>query len=893
MQKEQNIDDILKLLKDSVNTDATSDGAEGMADSTEDISTESLQEQLKNQYVFGADPIETDTSESEYVLDSDFLTSALKDSPAAAPVAVLAEETEEIAEEIKEAEEVDEPAEMPPIFEKAFEPEESDDGEPLALDEPEIVMQPLFMSELTPSRTEEITESAAEESADEATEEMPVEEEAPAEPDTPKEPHETFLASMRKIGVDFTTDSMYNADKAAEDTHYMEELSDTEVIEEELPTEEVDPSTINIMLQFCDKDELDKTVGSKKVDDFIKAEHRESTAVHTESIKKEAESSTASDSEQIMGSLLAKRKSLWLSAAVCAVLAFITLIYELLPMLGAELAGIFDYSEYPAVYVLFGLQLLVLCAALRYRECWNGLKCAFSDEPSRDSLCALVAILTAIYDLTAMLIIAFADTDLPNLYNASAVLLLLVCAVMDCLELRAKIKALEVYSCDTKKFTFIKQGAEGSIAGKMYAGGLEQDRSVYIASEVSDTHTFTTELLKRSDKSRFMSLYIIPLLVLGMLSSLVSIFIGADAYVACASFMVCIYLLLPTAFVLCDGMAYIIAAERLAGRGSALAGKEAAEYYGDMDIAVFNDLHMFKKCKTEDIGIVIYDAKVGYLVLGCLDALYKKIGGPMSGMNIDLPEVFTFGNASIRRVARNGIEALVDRRHSLIVGETEFMKRYGLDFPPNETDNGRSTLCVALNGRVAAKLSVKYTAEPAFEMLVERMAKEGIACAVQTFDPLISSALAARTRTLGHSPISVIHKGVGEVFELADNSHERRDMLVSCTSRAKLAEAAVWLKRVSACKKICRLVGFGISALGVAAMALLLAFGGITYINQAVLVTYMLLQGAGMCALYILMLPSRKYFTVEQMYAELEQKYVKQLAQEQKKTEKKEKTNNE
>jgi hypothetical protein len=102
--------------------------------------------------------------------------------------------------------------------------------------------------------------------------------------------------------------------------------------------------------------------------------------------------------------------------------------------------------------------------------------------------------------------------------------------------------------------------------------------------------------------------------------------------------MVCVYFILPVALIVSDVIPYFLAMIKLSKRTSAFAGRNAIEKYSDCDVMVFNDLHIFKKCKTEDVGIVIYDTGVGYLTLGCLDALYSRIGGPLSGMKIDLPE---------------------------------------------------------------------------------------------------------------------------------------------------------------------------------------------------------------------------------------------------------------
>ncbi len=919
MNREQNIDDILKLLKDSVSAESVSDNSEQIGDASPNISTESLQQQLKDQYISSAASIDTDGNDSEYVIDSDFLSAAIEHHTDAPIIAVEENnavfddeilDCEEIVEDVIEPEEDTstdtDTVEMPPIFEKSFDVQEleADESEEYSVEEPEIVMHPLFMAEYTSTalemseedaeEKEDITEEASSfEEEDTVTGEEFQAEEVPTVDNviSQQEPYETFLASMRKAGVDFTSDDIDDSQAKEANVPYLENAEDDEILESTLDVEDLDYSTFDLMMQLGAQDEIEKTMAVHKSESF--AESVQSEAIETENSSQSDKSNqrNAIDGSRIMSSLRAKRTQTMLSVITCAALTLVALIYDLCPIFDISLSGIFDYNDYPAVYVLIGLQLLVLCAVVRYKSCWQGLKSAFSNAPTRNSLAVIVAILTAVYDLIVMLILAFSGDDVPNLYNASAMLLLFVCALMDDLELCAKIKAFDVYSSDTDKYAVVKQGAAENVARKMYAGGLEHDRAIYVTEDVTGNKSFYSELFKKNTSNRVLSFIIIPLLSLGMLSSLAAIIFGADAYFACAAFIVCVYLLLPTIFVLChEDVSFVIAQRRLTGRGSALAGSGAIDNYADMDIAVFNDLHMFKKCKTEDIGIVVYDTKVGYLVLGCIDALYSKLGGPMSDMKMNLPDVFRFDDVYIRRASKNGVEALIDKKYNIIVGEPEFMQRYGLMFPPNESDNGRSTMCVSLDGKITAKLSVKYKTEPAFEMLVERLAAVGIACAIQTFDPLISSSLVARSRTLGTSPVSVVHKSAEDAREPKKNLQDSTHMLISSSSRIKLAEAAVWLKKLAKLKKIARIISGALCAVGMIAMILLLIFGGITYINQTVLWGYMLLQAVGMCVLCIAVLPDKQYFTVEKMYSELEREHIKQLDRERKTNQSKEET---
>ena len=77
MNKEQNINDILKLLKDSVSTQQITAEDIGVEKSS-DFSDETLKKQLKDAFLDSSDHVSNDnTSESDYVIDKSFLEDAV------------------------------------------------------------------------------------------------------------------------------------------------------------------------------------------------------------------------------------------------------------------------------------------------------------------------------------------------------------------------------------------------------------------------------------------------------------------------------------------------------------------------------------------------------------------------------------------------------------------------------------------------------------------------------------------------------------------------------------------------------------------------------------------------------------------------------------------------
>ena len=981
MSREQNIDDILKLLKDSVSAESQMPEGDRISAEHADISEDALKKQLKNRY-FESDEVSEFVEETprEYILDNDFLdeVSQSEEDPGSEndKEIILVDETdgelsedeliimeepadlsmpEIISDNVSDIEEdntptddlTDEEGDMPPdnvdqliaglkpidnteqytddlpdIEDDAYPFEESKpqgviDISTLLREETKEQTNRLIADDSAPEEqneivgTDEIVEmTEADEDAewDEFVAEETLSEAEVSEEDvnaiealengvitsesetTEDSTHETFLASMRKIGMDFSdedgdddnADAEFNTvlqtDISVQAEEYEAAMSDEDISVMD-DDEQIDLSTINLMMQFCEKDELKEKIGDHKVEEFLKHEQADVNEKISSHDFDGKEYVGLDQNDRISDAYKKSRKNALVSMYGCLILAVISMIFELLPMLNVKTSGLLDYTEYPAVYALVGLQLVAFSVAICYKQLWSGLKRAFSLTPNRHSLVAVVVGLTALYDLIIVMILAFSHDDIPNMFNAVASVTIAISAVADYADICCEMQMFSVYSSSAPKYALAREMAKGSVADKMYMGGLERDKNVYSVHPIDFPKGFFKCVSNKKSRSKLLTIAIVAVFLLGIIATVVSIIMGADAYASCAAFMVCLYAILPVSVIFADCIPFTVAAYKLAKRGSAIAGDGMIEKYNNCDVMVFGDLHMFKLCNTEEVGIALYDSSVGYLMLGCLDALYSRIGGPLSGMKMNLPDVFKFNDVNIRRITRTGVEAIIGKKHVLIVGERSFMQRYGLDFPDDEKKTDRSTLCVSLNGKVTAKLSVKYRPEPIFEMLVERLYSEGISCAIATYDPLINSAMIAAGRTIGESPVSVVHKNVEDFYveKSKSESVDDSDGIIACSSRLKLAETEVWVKRLARIKKITNALVMTFSIVGAIILALLVALGVTGAVSQFYILGALLAEFAVISAVTYVKLPENDYFTIDALYAELEEQHNKDL----------------
>lgn len=165
-------------------------------------------------------------------------------------------------------------------------------------------------------------------------------------------------------------------------------------------------------------------------------------------------------------------------------------------------------------------------------------------------------------------------------------------------------------------------------------------------------------------------------------------------------------------------------------------------------------------------------------------------------------------------------------------------------------------------------MSIQYTVEPIFEMLVERLYQEGIHVIIETFDPMIQAAMIQKKRTVGTAPINVFHKNVSCLYQKPMHGMDTDPVgVVANASRLKLAEAVVWCKRLRSIRKWNGVWTALYALLGCTATVLLLSFGWLSYIHQYWLLLFSVLPHVTILITSFSMIPKKTYFTISECQA--------------------------
>ena len=525
--------------------------------------------------------------------------------------------------------------------------------------------------------------------------------------------------------------------------------------------------------------------------------------------------------EKLAGSVWGVIKPVLLGVIALAVFAF-----EMIPIVGIVPGGIFDYTSYTWTYILIDTQLLIFSVALCYEKIFDGLRKIFTPEANFYSLLSVGAIVALLNNIIS----CFSANDvMPRLYSFIIVAYILVMCIIE--KQNAKRIKDSLVELETQEvFSLRRSQGKNSCAEKMYMGGVDPDTSilepVQIKSESFDSAFAREEATNnKSWHNSIVFSSVIPAVIFAIFMAVIVTAFDFGLLASINAFTFVFVSIAPLSAVISYYLPIFISYRRLRDRGCYITGYDGAYEMSDCDAVVFNDCHLFKACSAKEAGIKLYcsDARTRQLFVA-LAAVYSKVGGPMKD---------TFSsvlgdeahNVNMIRITRNGFEAVVDGRVSLIVGSSDYLARYGIVTDRSDAKDP-GVIFAALNSVLSAKISVKYRTQPLFEELCAMLDEHGMRCVIETYDPVVSGKFVARCREMDSKAVSVVHKNVND-YNMPPNEKASIGKFgaFATSSRLRLVELVIFCKRLTSLRKI----NTGIliaSYVAVAAFSILLAIGG-------------------------------------------------------------------
>jgi len=611
------------------------------------------------------------------------------------------------------------------------------------------------------------------------------------EDETPILPDESAFADVTPSDVSAFADEEYA------------EQTDESVIS----ADGLEDKDINLMIALGYEEELEKAIGKdtvEEISDSLSAEDNDFIDIDS-TYAFDGFEMESSDNFRAVGNKYKQEHSVMKMRLLCTgAFAAALFIFELLGAFGVTLGGALNIHHYPVVGIMLSLQLLVLACAPSWRQLLAGLYDAVTFTPTPNSIPSVAVLMTVIYDIIMALIA-------PNtglwLYNFPAALCLVFLVLNDYFNLSREIRAFNTIATRRPKFaaSIIDKCNDVSVEDEMMSVLSEEEQNepyekIIETRKAGFIENYFHRTNVRSMKDRRLSLLIFPFIALAIALGIVSFVTNKSGVTAFNISILTILFGMPMSAVFIYSYPFFSAVKSAFTKDATIIGESSVEEYADANAVIFSDKEIFPSEATVTKGIKLYDNNAIYYVLYHLTSLYSKIGGPLKDrLEQATTEMGHSEDVQIIRVAKKGIEAVIDGKVNLLAGQASFIEENGIYAPadPDDermADEGTSVLYLVLDGVLSAKLYVDYAVDPEFEDVIADLAGERMETVIRTSDPNIDDELIANKVRVSRFPTRVI-----KCFAEDNMDVERADSgIVSRNSLSALA------RTISLCNKIRR-----------------------------------------------------------------------------------------
>ncbi|MBQ7347825.1 MAG: hypothetical protein IJW55_07700 [Clostridia bacterium] len=452
-------------------------------------------------------------------------------------------------------------------------------------------------------------------------------------------------------------------------------------------------------------------------------------------------------SNTVCAAYLHDRKSLLVRLCLTALLTLLSLFADMPHLIGTYLTEL--GASYPLILPIAGMLMLWAIAALSWRQINAGIRSFFKFTPTPYSVPALLFPVATVYDIASF----FASGDMlkVNFLTALSFLTLTVC---DVLRLTAEMRTLQLLSADGQRTVLApaaprkKKLRQGDKIVKIINDDL--GKNMYQVRQAVQTAGFFRRFNSMGSAARPFTVLIAIMFSLSTLSGLADAVYTSSIASALSTFMTVLLLSVP----LCACLMYFYPLSRanrlLTQRNCALLGEEAVEEYNLPKTVIFRDSDLYTAEKCTEIAVREGDDFKSDLRLAGI--LFRKLGGTLKRIGESAPASREDPPVAVVRIQDAGVEAVIDNRYHMVVGNADFLKHSGVRVPRESTDKilrrtaTVSLMYVAIDGVLKLSYEIEYRTDASFESLVRDLADIGTSVAIYSYDPNLNETFLQKSR---------------------------------------------------------------------------------------------------------------------------------------------------
>ena len=669
------------------------------------------------------------------------------------------------------------------------------------------------------------------------------------EDETPILPDVSAFEDVGRTDIASFDDALPMEELAEELDYEDEEVSSYEppIISE---GEELDDKDINLMIALGYEEEVEKAIGKKGIDEIseqLSAEMVDFIDIDNAYAFDGFELNSPDRFRSVGNKYKQEHATMKMRLLGTGIFALALFIFELLGAFGVTLGGALNIHHYPVVGIMLSLQLLVLAAALSWRQIITGLYDAVTFSPTPTSVASVAVLATVIYNIIMALI---APNNGLELYNFPAAICLMALVLGDYFKLSREIRAFNTVATRRPKYALTLPLEKESTAADIEEALSDEAPTEYAREKVLEAKKvgFIENYFRRtniaSDKDRGLCLVIYPILALAIALGIISFVTNKSGVTAFNISILTVLMGMPLSLVFNNSYTFFSAAKTSFESEAAIIGEASLGEYAGATSVVFHDKDIFPVDLTVTKGIKLYDNNAIYYVLYHLTSLYSKIGGPLKErLEQATTEMGHSDDVELIGVAQNGIEAVVDGKVRLLAGQAAYIEENGIFVPedPDDArmiDDGCSVLYLALDGVLGAKLYVNYGITPELENIAADLAEEGMEAVIRTCDPNIDNDLLESKLSVSRFPARIIKSETLEENE--SNIKEAESGIVARNSLSALAHTVALCNKILRVRNTAKKASTAAMIISALLMALLAVFSSKLVIPSVYVVLYQL-----------------------------------------------------
>ena len=648
-------------------------------------------------------------------------------------------------------------------------------------------------------------------------------------------PDDSFLETLASLTEDAITSD------ADEDTAIAADAAETDAADSADPAAsadsgEFDQTDLDLMIAFGMEDQLENAVGHERAKKYKKAIGDRSddhfNAMHSgdrpDTVQdKHAEYVSAAQNREIFAEYKKKYSGMlfrFLGALFFLILLF---FFENDSLLGITMPAIFDREQYPLVYTLFDLQLVLLSGAMIWHSIRTGIRAIFRGRPIPESITGFLFLACIVY--TAV-IASLCPMHGLQLYNFPIGLAVLFELCYEFMNLRREIMSFKIVSSKKLKYAVDAIAPkDGEAERKMFAEYISDDPALFRIKRTAFVESFfaRTETYPRTQRILRSVLPAVLLIVLAFFAA--KFILTGSVYEALTVAYITMLLTLPS----CAFIAFSYPMYRASGfayeKDSAMIGEASLGEYADASVVSFDDKEVFPARGVRVRNVKVYGENRIDHVIYAAASVFHVVGGPLADVfETATGELGYAENVKLTRLDRDGIEARVDGG-TVLIGRAAFVNRYGYAASLNESEKSMeetgdaSILYIAYDNNVAAKLYIQYSVEPDFEVVLKQLYRQGVCVGIKTSDPNIDDHLLSCKIKMSKYPVKIIK--CAEPKETAIIVDRLSSGIVSKSSAKALLQTLAICDRVLSASRTNNVLGIVSILLGMASMAFCIVSG--------------------------------------------------------------------